>query len=41
VKVRDELDEVAKGTHERFIIDGAQRLPRLQDTAARRKVAKA
>src|SRR5262244_2361599 len=24
--VRDELDEVGKGTHERFIVDGAQRL---------------
>ena len=31
VEVRDELDEAGKGTHERFIIDGAQRLPRLED----------
>ena len=30
VEVRDELDEAGKGTHERFIIDSAQRLPRLQ-----------
>ena len=30
VEVRDELDEVGKGTHERFMIDSAQRLPRLQ-----------
>jgi predicted thioesterase len=30
VEVRDELDEAGKGTHERFIIDAAQRLPRLQ-----------
>ena len=30
VEVRDELDEAGRGTHERFIIDGAQRLPRLQ-----------
>jgi fluoroacetyl-CoA thioesterase len=30
VAVRDELDEAGRGTHERFIIDGAQRLPRLQ-----------
>jgi len=41
IEVRDELDEVARGTHERFVIDGAQRLPRLQDkvnrwTASRR-----
>ena len=31
VAVRDELDEVGKGTHERFIIDSAQRMPRLQE----------
>jgi predicted thioesterase len=31
VEVRDELDEAGKGTHERFIVDAAQRLPRLQD----------
>jgi fluoroacetyl-CoA thioesterase len=40
VEVRDELDEVAKGTHERFIIDGAQRLPRLQEKLNRWKAAK-
>jgi len=37
VEVRDELDEVARGTHERFVVDGAQRLPRLQDKVARWK----
>ena len=37
VAVRDELDDVAKGTHERFIIDGAQRLPRLQEKLDRWK----
>jgi predicted thioesterase len=37
VEVRDELDEVGRGTHERFIIDGAQRLPRLQDKVNRWK----
>ena len=41
VVVRDELDECGKGTHERFIIDGAQRLPRLQDKVNRWKQAKA
>ena len=41
VEVRDELDECGKGTHERFIIDGAQRLPRLQDKVNRWKQAKA
>ncbi|HUH17012.1 MAG TPA: thioesterase family protein [Methylomirabilota bacterium] len=30
VDVRDDVDEAGKGTHERFIIDSAQRLPRLQ-----------
>jgi fluoroacetyl-CoA thioesterase len=35
VSVKDELDEVGAGTHERFIIDAAQRLPRLQDKLAR------
>jgi fluoroacetyl-CoA thioesterase len=40
VAVRDELDEVAKGTHERFIIDGAQRLPRLQEKLNRWKASK-
>lgn len=37
VEVRDELDECAKGTHDRFIIDGAQRMPRLQDKMNRWK----
>ncbi|HYB42597.1 MAG TPA: thioesterase family protein [Candidatus Methylomirabilis sp.] len=37
VEVRDELDEAGKGTHERFIVDGAQRMPRLQDKLARWK----
>jgi predicted thioesterase len=40
VAVHDELDEVAKGTHDRFIIDGAQRMPRLQDKVARWKAAR-
>lgn len=40
VEVRDELDECAKGTHERFIIDGAQRMPRLQDKLSRWKQAR-
>jgi predicted thioesterase len=35
VEVRDELDEAGKGTHERFIIDSAQRLPRLQQKLER------
>jgi predicted thioesterase len=39
VEVRDELDEAGKGTHERFIIDGAQRLPRLEDKLKRWKAA--
>lgn len=37
VEVRDELDEAGKGTHERFIVDGAQRLPRLQEKLNRWK----
>jgi len=37
VEVRDELDEVAQGTRERFIIDGAQRMPQLQDEVNRWK----
>jgi fluoroacetyl-CoA thioesterase len=41
VAVRDELDEAGRGTHERFIIDGAQRLPRLQDKLDRWKAARA
>jgi fluoroacetyl-CoA thioesterase len=39
VEVRDELDEAGRGTHERFIVDGAQRLPRLQDKLERWKAA--
>jgi fluoroacetyl-CoA thioesterase len=39
VEVRDELDEAGKGTHERFIVDGAQRLPRLQEKLERWKAA--
>jgi predicted thioesterase len=35
VSVRDELDEAGKGTHERFIVDAAQRLPRLTDKVNR------
>ncbi len=37
VAVRDELDEAGKGTHERFIVEGAQRMPRLQDKLSRWK----
>jgi fluoroacetyl-CoA thioesterase len=40
VEVRDELDEAGKGTHERFIIDGAQRMPRLEEKVARWKGAR-
>jgi predicted thioesterase len=39
VEVRDEVDEAGKGTHERFIVDGAQRLPRLQEKLNRWKAA--
>jgi predicted thioesterase len=39
VEVRDELDEAGKGTHERFIVDGTQRLPRLQEKLNRWKAA--
>jgi fluoroacetyl-CoA thioesterase len=39
VEVRDELDEAGRGTHERFIVDAAQRLPRLQDKLNRWKAA--
>ena len=39
VEVRDELDEAGKGTHERFIVDGAQRMPRLQEKLRRWKAA--
>jgi predicted thioesterase len=37
VAARDELDECAKGTHDRFIIDATQRMPRLQDKVDRWK----
>ena len=37
VEVRDELDEAGRGTHERFIVDGTQRLPRLQEKLSRWK----
>ncbi len=39
VEVRDELDEAGKGTHERFIVDAAQRMPRLTDKVNRWKAA--
>src|SRR5215510_9926900 len=39
VGVRDELDEAGKGTHERFIVDAAQRMPRLQEKINRWKAA--
>ncbi|HEU5196989.1 MAG TPA: thioesterase family protein [Methylomirabilota bacterium] len=39
VEVRDEVDEAGKGTHERFIVDAAQRLPRLQEKLERWKAA--
>jgi predicted thioesterase len=39
VEVRDELDEIGKGTHDRFVVDGAQRLPRLQEKLNRWKAA--
>jgi predicted thioesterase len=39
VEVRDELDEAGKGTHERFIVDAAQRLPRLEEKLKRWKAA--
>ena len=39
VEVRDELDEAGKGTHERFIVDGAQRMPRLQEKLRRWQAA--
>jgi predicted thioesterase len=29
-EVRDEVEKVGEGTHDRFIVDAAQRLPRLQ-----------
>jgi fluoroacetyl-CoA thioesterase len=39
VQVRDEVDEVGKGTHDRFIVDAGQRLPRLQEKLERWKAA--
>jgi fluoroacetyl-CoA thioesterase len=39
IEVRDELDLAGKGTHERFIVDAAQRMPRLQDKVKRWKGA--
>jgi predicted thioesterase len=30
VEVHDELEKVGEGTHERFVVDGESRLPRLQ-----------
>lgn len=35
VEVHDELEKVGEGTHERFIIDREQRLPRLEAKLAR------
>ena len=29
-EVHDEAEKAGEGTHERFIVDGAQRVPRLQ-----------
>jgi predicted thioesterase len=39
VEVRDDLDEAGRGTHERFIVDGTQRIPRLQEKLNRWKAA--
>jgi predicted thioesterase len=39
VEVRDELDEAGRGTHERFVVDAAQRLPRLTEKVNRWKAA--
>jgi predicted thioesterase len=39
VEVRDEIDEIGKGSHDRFIVDAAQRLPRLQQKLDRWKAA--
>ena len=39
VEVRDDLDEAGRGTHERFIVDGTQRTPRLQEKLNRWKAA--
>jgi fluoroacetyl-CoA thioesterase len=40
IGVRDELDEAGRGTHERFIVDAAQRMPRLEDKVRRWKEAR-
>jgi predicted thioesterase len=40
VAVRDELDECGKGTHERFVIDGSQRMPRLEEKVKRWRQAR-
>ena len=40
VSVKDELDEAGKGTHERFIVDAAQRMPRLQEKLSRWKASR-
>jgi predicted thioesterase len=40
IEVRDELDEVGTGTHERFIIEAAQRMPRLEEKVQRWKAAR-
>lgn len=39
VEVRDELDQAGEGTHERFIVDAAQRMPRLEEKITRWKAA--
>src|SRR5262245_19202134 len=39
VDVRDELDQAGRGTHERFIVEASQRLPRLQDKLDRWQAA--
>jgi len=39
VEVRDDLDEAGRGTHERFIVDGTQRIPQLQEKLNRWKAA--
>jgi fluoroacetyl-CoA thioesterase len=41
IAVRDELDECAKGTHDRFIIDATQRMPRLEEKVKRWQQARA
>jgi fluoroacetyl-CoA thioesterase len=39
-EVHDEVEKAGEGTHERFIVDGAQRLPRLQAKLERWQAAK-